>query len=140
MKVYKGQINKLEVNQIFCFGSNTQGRHSKGAALFARQKCGAIYGQPSGFQGQSYAIVTKDLTKSVHPSISKDAIIKQIGALYEFARQNLTLEFLIAYSGSGTNLNGYSNKEMAEMFAREEIPENIVFEEGFLQLVKDTKE
>ena len=41
---YSGTITRLEQNQIFVFGSNTQGRHGKGAALTARTKFGAIYG------------------------------------------------------------------------------------------------
>ncbi len=45
---------------IFVFGSNLAGRHGKGAALFARQKHGAVYGQGVGLQGHSYAIPTKD--------------------------------------------------------------------------------
>ncbi len=45
---------------IFVFGSNLAGRHGKGAALAALRNHGAIYGQPVGLQGQSYAIPTKD--------------------------------------------------------------------------------
>ena len=37
-------ITQLEPNQIFVFGSNTQGRHGKGAALTAKNKFGAVYG------------------------------------------------------------------------------------------------
>lgn len=46
--------------EIFVFGSNLAGRHGKGAALYARQHYGAIYGQGVGRQGNSYAIPTKD--------------------------------------------------------------------------------
>jgi len=48
---------------VFVFGSNLAGRHGKGAALYARQRRGAIYGQGEGLlglQGRSYAIPTKD--------------------------------------------------------------------------------
>lgn len=134
MKKYIGQIKQLEKNQIFVFGSNTQGRHGKGAALFALKKCGAVYGQSKGLQGQSYAIITKDLTKNTHPSISKIEITKQIKELYEFARSRSDLEFLVAYSGNGSNLNGYSPKEMADMFFSMDTPANIVFEESFILL------
>ena len=128
-KTYKGFITQLKDNQIFVFGSNTQGRHGKGAALIARNKFGAIYGQAEGPQGQSYAIITKDLTKSIHPSRTKEQITQQIHDLYEYARNNPDKEFLVAYSGTGTNLNAYSNKEMADMFSSEVIPNNIMFEE-----------
>ena len=62
-ETYKGLIRSLQPNQIFVFGSNTQGRHGLGAAKIALQKFGAKYGQAEGIQGQSYAIITKDLTK-----------------------------------------------------------------------------
>jgi len=137
MKTYIGTIENLEDNQIFCFGSNGQGRHGKGAALFARQNCGAVYGQARGPQGRAYAIVTKDLTKDKHPSIDAQEIIKQVQELYAYARQNQELEFVVAYSGTKPNLNGYTNLEMAEMFRDKEIPSNIVFEQVFADLVLD---
>lgn len=132
---YKGLITRLEPNEIFVFGSNTQGRHGKGAALTALQKFGAIYGQAKGLQGQSYAIVTKDLTKSVHPSISKEDIIGQLKDLMSFADSRRDLTFYIAYSGNGVNLNGYTNQAMADMFKHFEIPTNIIFEEDFNKLL-----
>lgn len=46
---------------IFVFGSNTEGRHSKGDALTAKLKYKAIYGQPEGRQGNAYGIITKEL-------------------------------------------------------------------------------
>jgi len=45
---------------VFVFGSNLAGRHGKGAALYALQNEGAVYGQGVGRQGNSYAIPTKD--------------------------------------------------------------------------------
>lgn len=134
-KTYSGMITELEPNQVFVFGSNTQGKHGKGAALMARQKFGAVYGQAEGPQGQSYGIITKDLTSSIQPSRTKEQIVEQIEKLYEYARKNKDKEFLIAYSGTGTNLNYYSNEQMAEMFAIAPIPGNIVFEEEFSKLV-----
>jgi len=134
--VYKGQITQLEPNEIFVFGSNTQGRHGKGAALIARQKFGAIYGQARGRQGQCYAIVTKDLTKDYNsPSVSIECIKQEIRDLYGYARLYPELKFYVAYSGTGTNLNNYSNPLMATMFRQRPIPENIVFEESFDRLV-----
>ena len=136
-KTYSGMITSLKPNQIFVFGSNTQGRHGKGAALTAKNKFGAVYGQSEGPQGQSYAIITKDLTKKTHPSRTPEQVKEQIHNLYEYARQNPDKEFLVAYSGTGANLNAYSNQEMADMFASESIPNNIVFEEGFDKLIQE---
>ena len=137
MKTYKGKVKKLKSNYIFVFGSNTQGRHGKGAALVAYKEFGAKYGLARGFYGNSYAIITKDLTKKKHPSISKEFIIEQIVDLYKFANERKDLLFFIAYSGIGENLNGYSNQDMAYMFSScGQIPENIVFEINFSKLLK----
>lgn len=136
MKTYKYPLTKLPSNGIFVFGSNTQGRHGMGAALTARILFGAKYGQAKGLQGNSYAIITKDLTKTIHPSINKDDILKQINALYNYADDNLHLNFYIAYSGKGLNLNSYTPKEMADMFNYFNIPVNIVFEEEFAKLLQ----
>lgn len=136
IRTYEGILNKLPKNSIFVFGSNTQGRHGLGAAKTAREKFGAIYGQPKGLQGNSYAIVTKDLTKKIHPSISKDYIINQINSLYDFAVDNIELDFYIAYCGVGKNLNSYTPMEMAEMFSSSDIPDNIIFEKSFSILIK----
>lgn len=137
MRIYKGKIKSIKPYQIFVFGSNTEGRHGKGSALFAKQKCGAIYGQSSGLQGNSYAIITKDLRKKIHPSISKEFIIEQIFELYEYAMSDdgQKYDFIVAYSGIQENLNGYSNQEMADMFSYYSIPNNIVFEENFSKLL-----
>lgn len=139
-KTYSGMIQNLAPNQVFVFGSNTQGKHGKGAALTAKNKFGAIYGQAEGPQGQSYAIITKDLTKNTHPSRTPEQIKEQIHNLYEYARENPDKEFLVAYSGKGTNLNAYSNQEMADMFSSEPIPNNIVFEQKFNELISTTRE
>jgi hypothetical protein len=139
MRTYQGLITKLKPNQIFVFGSNPQGRHGKGAALTAWKKFGAKIGQGSGLMGQSWGIITKDLRKLYTPSVSKDNIIFGILNMYYFAELNPHLEFLIAYSGHGYNLNGYTPKQMAEMFVSAgPIPDNVVFEETFSFLMEET--
>ncbi len=135
IKTYSGKIETLQPNQIFVFGSNTEGRHGFGAALTAKEKFGAIYGQSQGLQGQSYAMITKDLTKTTHPSRTKKQVETQIAKLYDFADRNKDKEFLIAYSGEGKNLNAYTPQEMADMFSAFDIPSNIVFEESFAKLL-----
>ena len=135
MKTYTGKIYKLNPNQIFVFGSNTQGRHGAGAAKIAVEKFGAIYGVASGRQNQSYAIITKDLTKYKHPSISKERILEQIKILYEYAKEYCYNEYYVVYSGEGENLNGYTPLEMSEMFNSFEIPDNMVFEDKFYKLM-----
>jgi hypothetical protein len=136
-KTYTGFITELPDNGIFVYGANTDGIHGAGAAKTARQYFGALYGKV-GFCGKSYGIVTKDLKAKNHPSVSREEIVRQIGELYQFARLSKPdYEFYIAYSGTGQNLNHYTNEEMAEMFSAFDIPTNIVFEQDFARLVEE---
>lgn len=136
MKTYKGLITKLEPHQIFVFGSNTQGIHGAGAALWALKNAGAIWGQSKGLQGQAYGIITKDLNAKKHPSISVGYILFQLKRLAVFAALYPDKEFLIAYAGNSVNLNGYTPKQMANMFSQIEWSENVIFEEEFSKLIK----
>ena len=135
MKLYKNKITTINKNQIFIFGSNTEGRHGKGAAKFALDYCGAKYGNPQGLQGNSYAIITKNLKSKIQPSITQDYIKAQIKTLYDLAKTK-KCEFIIPYSANSENLNGYTPQEMADMFSAFPIPINIKFEYEFFKLMK----
>jgi len=106
-------INELPENGIFVFGSNTEGRHGKGAALVARQKFGAIYGQASRLQGKSYAIITKDLKKGLK-SIELSLILNQLIVFSDFAKDNMNLKFYVTKLGS--SLAGYKVEEIKNLF------------------------
>lgn len=102
-------------NNIFVFGSNTQGRHGKGAALTAKRLFAAKYGQPEGLQGRAYGIITKDISKGNRlRSISLMQIRKGIRKFYEFARENRHLNFYVTRIGCG--LAGYSEEEIQIQF------------------------
>lgn len=101
-------ITRLEPNQIFVFGSNTEGRHGEGAARF-----GAIYGQSQGRQGQSYAICTNNL-KNPDGFYPIFRISNQVGHFLVYAKDNPDLEFFCTPFGTG--LAGRSHEEMAHTF------------------------
>lgn len=140
MNIYYGEVTKLLKDQIFVFGSNTEGRHGKGAALFAKKYCGAVYGQARGIQGNSYAIVTKDLTAQYQPSRTPTQIISEIVELYDYANNHPWYEFVVAYSGIGVNLNFYTNENLASFFmlATKDngIPNNMTFSNTMYNLIK----
>lgn len=102
-------ITFLKENEIFVFGSNTEGRHGKGAALVAKNKFGAKQGQSKGLQGQSYAIITKDLSKG-EKSISLDEIGEQFADLFEYANNTPKKKFYVTKLGSA--LAGYTIEEI----------------------------
>lgn len=136
LKYFKGHVWKLNYNEVFVFGSNTTGQHGKGSALVARQRFGAEYGNPSGPQGQSYAIITKDLTaKNPNRSISLHRIEIQILDLIIFAEQRPHKIFLVSKFGS--SLAGYSEKEIAKLWDCYRIPDNIVMNEDYAVILKE---
>ncbi len=96
---------------IFVFGSNLAGRHGKGAALYARQHHGAIYGVGVGPQGSSYAIPTKGHKLEVLPI---EAIKAHVDDFLEYARQNPQLQFQVTAIGCG--LAGYKPAQIAPLF------------------------
>lgn len=118
-------ITSLKPNEVFVFGSNTEGRHGKGAALVAKQKFGAVYGKTTGLQGQSYAIVTKDLSKG-EKSISLNQIGKQLQDLMLFAKDNPDKKFYVTKLGS--SLAGYTVSDITSLFDKLKniTPSNVV--------------
>lgn len=96
---------------IFVFGSNTAGRHGKGAALHARREHGAIYGQGHGLQGNAYAIPTKDERLQTLPL---DVIERHVKGFLKYAEGRPDLTFNV--TAIGTGLAGYSHDQIAPMF------------------------
>lgn len=113
MRITPNNITKLEPNQIFVFGSNPQGRHGKGAALIARNNFGAIYGQSEGLQGQSYAIITKEL-RPHFPPVPISYIEEGIREFINFAKGNPQLNFYV--SKLGCSLAYFEVEDIAPLF------------------------
>lgn len=99
--------------RIFVFGSNEGGRHGKGAALTAKEKYGAIYGQGEGLQGDSYAIPTKD--RGLRP-LPLARIRERVRSFLYFALDNPSMTFMVTPIGCG--LAGYNANQIAPMFAQ----------------------
>lgn len=96
---------------IFVFGSNLAGRHGKGAALWAKQHRGAIYGQGHGIQGNSYAIPTKGHQLETLPPWMIEGFVDEFLVFahkYHFRRFQLT--------PIGCGLAGYSREQIEPMF------------------------
>lgn len=110
---------------IFVFGSNMSGRHGKGAALAARVKYGAIYGQAEGLQGNSYAIPTKDVFLRPLPLAT---IARKVETFKAYAASHPELQFQLTPIGCG--LAGYLPGEIAPLFAG--VTENVDLPAEFL--------
>lgn len=105
---------------IFVFGSNLAGRHGKGAAKFALDHHGAIYGQGEGLQGNSYAVPTKD--ENLAP-LAKPALDRSISTFVFFARDNPEMKFALTPIGCG--LAGNSKRDVWEILRHYALPENV---------------
>ncbi len=116
--------------QIFVFGSNLQGRHGAGSALEAQKNHGAIFGQGTGLQGESYAIPTKDKYMRV---MDRYDIIPYVNEFRDFARQHPEMEFNVVAIGCG--FAGYKPEDMAPMFI--DMPENVKLPKEFLKLITE---
>lgn len=96
---------------VFVFGSNLAGRHGKGAALWAHQHRGAVYGQGSGVQGNSYAIPTKGWKMETLPL---GTIYNYVHEFLVFAHKYHNLQFQLTPIGCG--LAGYRREQIEPMF------------------------
>ena len=99
-------------NMIFTFGSNLAGRHGGGAARYAHEKRGAIYGKALGFQGQSYAIPTKNY--DVRSTLPLSSILIYVKNFKREAAANDHLQFQVTCIGCG--LAGLAHQDIAPMF------------------------
>lgn len=114
---------------VFVFGSNLAGRHGKGAALWARQHRGAIYGQGFGRQGNSYAIPTKDARLRVRPL---SEIELSVQGFLHYARSLPETRFQLTPIGCG--FAGYTPEQIAPMFA--DAPPNVLLPPEFIAVLK----
>ncbi len=99
------------MTDIFVFGSNLAGRHGAGAARFALDHKGAIYGQGVGPQGLSYGIPTKDERIETLPI---ERIAGYVAEFIAFAKAHPEMMFDITPIGCG--LAGYKRRQIRPLF------------------------
>ena len=149
-------VTKLDSNQIFVYDSNPQGMHGVGSGSKAR-KFGSKLGMGRGINGQTYGLITKNLTANYIEeatgikykreglrSLTPEQINKNVTELYEFALNNPNKVFIVSYKNekwkegdSKKLLNGYTGEEMFSFFFnKNNIPANIVMHDSFKRLYK----
>ena len=108
----------------FVFGSNLAGRHGKGAAKWAHDYFGAIYGKGVGEQNSCYAIPTK----SKHlKTLGISEIFKYVHDFITYSRNHPNITFQLTPIGCG--LAGYTPKDIAPLFI--DLPDNVLIPEEF---------
>ena len=126
-------ITTLKPDEIFVFGSNTSGRHGRGAARQAYYDFGAEYGTGEGLTGQCYALPTLN---GIYAQRTEIELIESIRAFYRCAADNPKLTFLLTKVGTG--LAGFDEQTMMRLFHAPVLflcaavpPPNIVWPEGW---------
>ncbi len=97
---------------VWVFGSNTGGRHGKGAAAVAHRNFGARYGVGCGRTGNAYAIPTKNARLA---PLSLSEIKDHVDQFLAHSANNLHERFFVTRIGRVPA--GYSDEQIAPMFA-----------------------
>ncbi|MFT4135923.1 hypothetical protein [Microbacterium sp.] len=117
------RIESLAPGEIFVFGSNSYGAHGGGAARFAYDRFGAVWGQAEGLQGRSYGIDT----------MSGPVVFEEQAARFvRFAVEHPELRFLVTEVGCG--IAGYASEDVADFFAG--APDNVVLPDSFVRVLE----
>jgi hypothetical protein len=128
-KFTPNNITHLEENEIFVFGSNLEGLHGGGAARVAYKYFGAVWGQGVGLQGQTYAIPTmQGGVETISPYIDE---------FISFAKQHPELIFLVTRIGCG--IAGFSDSDIAPLFASAIDVENIILPKSFVSIYAEDR-
>ncbi|SDO79337.1 hypothetical protein SAMN04487848_2147 [Microbacterium sp. ru370.1] len=115
-------ITTLQPGEVFVFGSNAAGAHGGGAARFALDHFGALWGQGEGLQGRSYAIDT----------MSGTAVFEQQARRFvAFAEAHPELRFLVTEVGCG--IAGYRPDQVAFFFSA--AGGNVVLPDSFRRIL-----
>ena len=125
-RITNNRIEELKPGEIFVFGSNLEGAHGGGAALLAYRKWGAIWGQGTGLQGQTYGIPT------MHGG--PEDIRPYVDEFIRFAIAHPELTFLVTEIGCG--IAGFKPKDIAPLFEKAIPVSNIHLPARFWQVLE----
>lgn len=120
-------ITSLNANEVFVFGTDSDGKHKSSAAKLAVKVFGAEIGQGEGIMGQSYAIpVHKHRMWKMAEAISR---------FIQFAKDNPDKKFLVLAIGCGAG--GMDVAEVSIMFEKAIEVHNISLPSLFIDALMD---
>lgn len=120
-----GRITDLADDEVFVFGSNAHGHHGGGAARYALDRFGAIYGQGHGRQGQSYAVDSMS---------GRQVLADEVARFLRYAADHPEQTFLVTEIGCG--IAGYAPAQVAPLFAG--APANVALPASFVALLPES--
>jgi hypothetical protein len=113
-------VDRLAPGEIIVVGTNANGLHGAGAALYAMQHFGLKWGQAEGLSGQTYAL----------PTMEGMASFAQAALRFQmYAELTPDLTFLLTKVGCG--IAGYDEKLVMDLFKA--APVNVIRPEGWLE-------
>jgi len=133
-------IKSLKPTEVFVFGSNIQGEHVGGAALFAMNNFNAINGKGFGIQGHSYAIPTcirlwlnngKRYSRYTKPFDSVEQIKPFVESFINDAKKFCCTTFYVTKIGCG--IAGFKVSEIAELFRPCLDMDNVILPKEFVE-------
>lgn len=119
-------ITHLGEDEVFVFGSNLAGRHAGGAARYALNHFGAIWGQGVGMQGQSYAIPTMQG--------GVDTIRPYVDQFIDLAREWDQTTFYVTRIGCG--IAGFTDEQIAPLFDKAYDLYNVRLPRSFAEIIR----
>ena len=119
-------ITELKPGEIFVFGSNLAGKHGGGAARYAYEKFGAVWGEGVGLHGQTYAIPTMQG--------GVDTIKPYVDQFIAFAMQHPEFTFLVTRIGCG--IAGFTDEDIAPLFKAAMLVDNILLPGSFCKILE----
>lgn len=124
---------------VFVFGSNTQGLHGAGAALFAANHAGAAKYKGEGHYGKSYALPTCGPYSKKYrrfPGLPFNQVIEGVNRFLEYAKAHPGLTFFVTRVGCG--LAGFKDAQIGPLFAT--APSNCRLPPEWAQYIRKEKQ
>lgn len=141
-RITPNNVTELKDDEIFVFGSNTQGLHGGGAARVAHEKFSARWGLGEGRSGRCYAIPTVNFhgdhsAKNKRP-VGLREIESSVHKFIRFTKRQSKSIFLVTEIGCG--IAGYKVEQIAPMFANAITCSNIYLPERFWEILTNKQQ
>ena len=128
-------ISEVYDNEVFVFGSNLSGIHGAGAAKMALN-FGAVMRRPTGIQGNSYAIPTKDA--QIKYTLEINEIREYVAEFINYAKSHPDKTFLVTEIACG--LASMHPNQIAPLFLKAKDIQNIHLPKRFWDVINKIPE
>ena len=125
-RITPNDIQSLDKNEVFVFGSYYDGIHNKGYAAVAVERFGALHRCEEGLQGQSFGIWAEH-------NLPLSVVYRSVQFFTEYARKHPELTFYV--TPVGCSEHGPGVNKVAPMFQEAAQLPNVKLPEAFWKYV-----